>query len=234
MKLKVQNSSFRSAGFGASRQSVSSDRQLKIKRQSQAGFTLFELIITLAVMAIMVMGTIPLAQNASKRQKELRLREVLREMRNAIDEFHRDTVGACNSGNTGNIPGNVGAPIPADPRSRVVIDDCKIFDTENLDRYPPSLEILVEGVKVKPRGLPINVGNGVFGNSTNVFKEEDTEKKKVYLRELPVDPITGEKDWKFRSSFQTADEESWDDINVFDVRSSSDEEALNGEKYSDW
>ena len=57
---------------------------------------------------------------------------------------------------------------------------------------------------------------------------------KYYLRELPVDPMTGEKDWKFRSSYQSKDDESWDDINVFDVRSASEEEALNGEKYSDW
>jgi hypothetical protein len=32
--------------------------------------------------------------------------------------------------------------------------------------------------------------------------------------------MTGEKDWKLRSSYQDADSESWDDINVFDVRSS--------------
>lgn len=215
-----------------------------INRTSQNGFTLFELIITLSVLAILVMGTIPLAQNAVRRQKELRLREVLREMRSAIDEFHRDTVGACSGQQVGGGAGGGGNQavinqfnnnLPADPRSRVVIDDCKIFDTENLDRYPPSLDILVEGVKVRSRGLPIQLGGGAFSDTTNVFKEEeDQEKKKVYLRELPVDPMTGEKDWKLRSSFQTGDEESWDEINVFDVRSSSDGEALNGEKYSDW
>ena len=107
---------------------------------------------------------------------------------------------------------------------------------ENLDRYPPTLDILVEGVKVKARGLNVKIGGGAFDDkSTNVFKEEDEkEKKKIYLRELPVDPMTGEKDWKFRSSYQTKDDESWDEVNVFDVRSSSDGEALNGEKYSDW
>ena len=209
-------------------------------RQLQTGFSLLELIITLSILAILVMGTIPLAQNAVKRQKELRLRENLRELRNAIDEFRRDTIGAC-----GQISGGQGAggrnnfdssSNQADPRSRVMIDDCKIFDTENLDRYPPSLDILVEGVKIKPRGLNIQLGDNGLGNSnsTRVFTEEDSEKKKVYLRELPVDPMTGEKDWKLRSSYQTKDDESWDDINVFDVRSSSDEEALNGEKYSDW
>lgn len=198
---------------------------------SADGFSLLELIITLGILAILVMGTIPLAQNANKRQRELRLRENLRELRNAIDEFHRDTIGACNSsGNTGNIP----APVAADPRSRVVIDDCKIFDTENLDRYPPSLDILVEGVKIKTRGLAVKLDGGVFGDSTNVFKEEEDEKKKIYLREIPIDPMTGEKNWKLRSSYQTKDDESWDEVNVFDVRSASDEEAFNEEKYSDW
>ncbi|MGI8788991.1 MAG: type II secretion system protein [Pyrinomonadaceae bacterium] len=206
-------------------------------RKSQIGFTLLELIITLVVLAILVMGTIPLAQNAAKRQKELILREELREMRNAIDEFHRDTIGACANGQVQNQAAlnQLNNNVPADPRSRVIIDDCKIFDTENLDRYPPSLDILVEGVKVKPRGLNITQGGGVFSDRSSLaFKEESEDKKKVYLRELPVDPMTGEKDWKFRSSYQTDKDESWDEINVFDVRSSSDGEALNGEKYSDW
>lgn len=208
-------------------------------RQPPTGFTLLELIITLSVLAILVMGTIPLTQNAVKSQREMRLREALREMRGAIDEFHRDTVGACQGGTqSGNIPQSMGGSQNADPRSRVLIDDCKIFDTENLDRYPPTLDILVEGVKVKARGQNIQLQNGgAFDDKSSVvFKKdgEEDEKKKVYLRELPVDPMTGEKDWKFRSSYQTKDDESWDEVNVFDVRSASDGEALNGEKYSDW
>ncbi len=215
------------------------NKQLNIaNRQPPSGFTLLELIITLSVLAILVMGTIPITQNAVKSQKEMRLREALREMRNAIDEFHRDTVGACQGGTqAGNVPNNIGGSQSADPRSRVLIDDCKIFDTENLDRYPPTLDILVEGVKVKARGLNIKPGNGAFDDkTTNVFKKdgEAEDKKKVYLRELPVDPMTGEKDWKFRSSFQTKGDESWDEVNIFDVRSSADGKALNGEKYSDW
>ena len=198
-----------------------------------------ELIITLSVLAILVMGMIPITQNAVKSQKEMRLREALREMRNAIDEFHRDTVGACNNQQGGSNQANLNAfnnNQTADPRSRVAIDDCKIFDTENVDRYPPTLEILVEGVKVKARGLNIKPGGGAFDDKATIaFKDgEEDDKKKVYLRELPIDPMTGEKDWKFRSSYQTKDDESWDEVNVFDVRSASDGEALNGEKYSDW
>ena len=99
-------------------------------QHSEKGFTLFELVVTLTVLAIVLMGTIPLAHNSVVRQRELRLRETLRMMRNAIDEFKRDTVGACPAGavtsgdptRQGRLPNNT----PADPRSRVVIDDFRI------------------------------------------------------------------------------------------------------------
>lgn len=215
----------------------------KSKTKNQNGYSLFELVITLTVLSIMVIGTVPLAQNTVKRQNEMRLRETLRQIREAIDEFKRDTVGACPQGaitSTNMAPGpgqNLmgGGNIQADPRSRVVIDDCTIFDTENLDRYPPTLETLVDGVRVKPRGLNIRSGAGLGGDDTNATDlNEQKEVIKVYLRELPVDPITGESDWQLRSSYQTGDSGSWDSVNVFDVRSGSEAEALNGEKYSDW
>lgn len=213
------------------------------KLGTENGYSLLELVITLTVLSILIMGTIPLSQNAVKRQKEIRLRETLRQIRSAIDEFKRDTVGACPQGavNTSNpIPGpdsngrqtGGGNSIP-DPRSRVVIDDCKIFDNENLDRYPPDLQTLVDGVRVKQRG--INLGSGRAFDDKNASElNENKEVIKAYLRELPIDPMTGESDWVLRSSYQEKGSENWDDINVFDVRSASEEEALNGEKYSDW
>ena len=207
-------------------------------RKGESGYSLLELVATLGVLAVLVMGTIPLAQNGIKRQKEQRLRDALRQMRSAIDEFKRHTYGACPQGavNTSNptIPGG-GANAPAEPRSRVVIDDCKIFDSENLDRYPPSLQQLVDGVKVKARGPNIRAGSGIRDGELQATEiNEEKEIIKVYLREIPKDPITGEAEWRIRSSYQPADSENWDDVNVFDVRSTSDEEALNGEKYSDW
>src|SRR3954447_3700860 len=115
-----------------------SNIQSLYKSEAHSGFTLLELVITLTVLAILVMGTLPVAQNAVKREKEIRLRDTLRMVRNAIDEFKRDTIGACPQGavTTTNptVPGGFagGGNILADPRSRVVIDDCTIFDSQNL------------------------------------------------------------------------------------------------------
>lgn len=214
-------------------------RHLTTLDKKQKGYSLLELIITLTVLAILVMGTIPLTQNAIKRQKEVRLRENLRLMRAAIDEFKRDTLGACPQGavTSGNPAGGAqqqgNANVPLDPRSRVVIDDCKIFDTENLDKYPPSIETLVDGVRVKQRGLSLGSGRAFDEKNASELNEQK-EVIKVYLREFPVDPMTGEKDWIFRSSYQEKGSGSWDEVNLFDVRSASEEESLNGEKYSDW
>ena len=209
---------------------------MKSAHKNDRGYSLLELVCTLAVLAILVMGTIPMAQNAVTRQKEQKLRETLREIRSAIDEFKRDTYGACAQGastQSNQTIGNQGAA--ADPRSRVYIDDCKIFGVDNIDRYPPSLEMLIKGVRVKSRSPNLRGGQGITDNSPQATEiNQEKEITKVYLREMPVDPITGEKEWKLRSSYQAVDSDSWDDINVFDVRSAAKGEALNGEKYSDW
>lgn len=215
--------------------------QIANRKSQIQGYTLLELVITLTILSIMVLGTIPMAQNAVKRQRELRLRESLRMMRNAIDEFKRDAVGACPQGVVTNqtesrVPGQQQqSNVPADPRSRVVIDDCKLFSAENLDRYPPDLETLVKGVSVRSRGLnPAAQTGGAFSDKNATELNENVTTTKVYLREIPIDPMTGKDDtWVFQSSYQTADS-NWDQVNVFDVRSGSDEEAMNGEKYSDW
>lgn len=208
------------------------------RTRPENGFSLFELVVTMAVLAVLVMGTVPIARNAAQRQKEIRLRESLRLIRGAIDEFKRDTIGSCpqGAGTTGNptVGGRV-PNVPVDPRSRVVVDDCTIFDTENLDRYPPDLETLVDGVKVKQRGVNLTGGVGLGDDDRQATEINTTEEViKHYLSRLPIDPMTGESDWVLRSSYQEPDDGSWDNVNVFDIRSASDAEALNGDKYSDW
>jgi len=202
--------------------------------KQQRGFSLIELVITITVLTILTMGVLPLVKISVKRQKEQQLRETLRQMRIAIDEFHRDTVGMVCTGValTPQQQAQQQQNTYIDPRSKVVISDCTIFGIDNPDHYPPDLETLVSGVNVLPRGSM--GGRGQQGvNATEVGGQLST-KQKVYLRGLPIDPMTGKADWEFRSSYDPADASSWGGENVFDVRSKSRDTALNGEKYSDW
>ena len=202
-------------------------------KNNSRGFTLIELIITVTVLTILTMGVVPLMKLSVKRQKEQQLRDTLRQMRTAIDEFHRDTVGMPVTG-LGGQQQQQQQNVYTDPRSKVVISDPTIFGVDNPDRYPPDLQTLVDGVNVIPRGGNAT-GVGVAGvNATAVGNPQLSTKKKVYLRGLPIDPMTGKADWEFRSCYDSADSGSWGGENVFDVRSKSKETALNGEKYSDW
>ncbi len=196
----------------------------------QSGFTLIELVMTITIMTILTLGAMPLVKVSVKRQREQQLRDALRHMRIAIDEFHRDTVGMICTGGLAPPSGQV-PNILIDPRSKVAISDCTIFGVDNPDRYPPDLETLVSGVNVTPRG----VGRGNRDvNATEVGNPELSTKKKVYLRAIPVDPMTGKAEWDVRSCYDASDAGSWGGENVFDVRSKSKETALNGEKYNDW
>jgi general secretion pathway protein G len=218
----------------------STGRRVALSLSRQDGFSLIELVMTITIMTILTMGVIPLVKVSVRRQKEQRLREVLREMRTAIDDFHRDTVGmVCTGGIGTTLSGGAPPPPPGtvliDPRSKVVVSDCTIFGVDNPDHYPPELQTLIEGVNVIPRANTSLGGKGLgTSDSRTTLDAQASTKKKVYLRELPVDPITGKAEWDFRSCYDASDSTSWGGENVFDVRSKAKDTALNGEKYSDW
>jgi len=78
--------------------------------------------------------------------------------------------------------------------------------------YPEDLDDLVEGVP--------QVGA--------------IDKKLKFLRRVPVDPMTGERNWGKRSLQDDADSTSWGRQNLYDVYSLSPATALDGSAYEDW
>lgn len=81
----------------------------------ERGFSLIELMVTLAVLAVLATISIPVAQTMVQRNKEQELRLALRELRTAIDAYKKAG------------------------------DEGRIRRAANESGYPRSLQVLVEG-----------------------------------------------------------------------------------------
>src|SRR5271168_5297565 len=90
-----------------------------MRRKGERGLTLVELIVTVAILAILAGGAAPIARYKIKRDKERELRYYLWTMRDAIDKYK-------DAADKGAFQTKV--------------------DSQN---YPPDLETLVEGVDVQ-------------------------------------------------------------------------------------
>lgn len=92
--------------------------RIEHRRGRRAGFTMVELVIVSTLLVTLAAVALPASKYTVRRAKEIELRQALRSMRNAIDEFKRYS-------DAGLIPVELGT-----------------------DGYPRELEVLVEGVEV--------------------------------------------------------------------------------------
>jgi general secretion pathway protein G len=97
-----------------------------------------------------------------------------------------------------------------------------------IDRYKDAADKNAFQIKVDSQGYPPDLDTLVNG------VDAQGGKKLRFLRRVPVDPMTGNKDWAMRSMQDDPTSDSWGGQNVFDVRSKSDGTALDGTKYKDW
>ena len=82
----------------------------------RAGFTLIELVITVAVVGVLALLAAPLLEVTAQRHKETELHLALRQIREAIDAYHQ------------------------------AVQDKKIESPADASGYPPDLDSLVKGV----------------------------------------------------------------------------------------
>jgi general secretion pathway protein G len=90
---------------------------------AEDGVTLIELIIVVAIIAILAGAAIPLARFQVKRQKEKELRRDLWEMRSAIDQY------------------------------KDIADKGLIQTKADTNNYPPDLQTLVDGVSIQTKKM---------------------------------------------------------------------------------
>ena len=66
------------------------------------------------------------------------------------------------------------------------------------------------------------------------FETGDRPEMIRFLRSIPVDPMTGQREWGMLSVSDDPEGRSWSGRNVFDVYSLSNGIALDGTRYSEW
>jgi len=135
------------------------------KQNTESGFTLLELIITLAIITVLALGTIPVARNLIKREREKELRRTLREIRNAIDAYYY----VCDS-----PPGQ----LAISPLDRRVEDAC----------YPPTLETLVEGVHLVSSPVGLSKPDNLVRFLRRIPNDPFTGKPEWGMRSVQDDP----------------------------------------------
>jgi general secretion pathway protein G len=156
-------------------------------RRRSGGFTLIELVVTVAIVGLLAAVASPLLETVVRRNKEQELKAALMSMRDAIDAY------------------------------KDAAQDGRIQRAAGASGYPPSLEVLVEGV---------------------VDRKSPSGAKMFFLRRIPRDPfadatLPSAQTWGLRASDSPPDAPR-PGRDVFDVRSLAEGKALDGSSYRDW
>ena len=152
------------------------------------GFTLIELVVTLAILAVLSTVALPMAELTVQRGKEQQLQAALRQIRGAIDAYKQ------------------------------AYDEGHILKKVDESGYPPSLDILVQGVN---------------------DMQSQVERRIYFLRHLPRNPfvrdpnIPAAETWGKRSYASSADDPQEGD-DVFDVYVPTQATGINGIPYREW
>jgi general secretion pathway protein G len=154
------------------------------------GFTLIEMVVTLALVATVALTALPLYEVTTTRLREDELRTALRSIRSALDAY------------------------------KAAADAGQIAKDAAASGYPPSLDVLVQGVEA--------VQNNVNG-----------ARRVVFLRQLPRDPFAPDptlapaQQWNTRS-YGSPPDDPQPGPDVFDVTSRSARVGSNGVPYQQW
>jgi len=181
-------------------------------RSPSGGFTLIELVVTLALVSLMAMVSVPLYEVTAIRMKEMELRTALRQIRTALDAYK----DAADSGKIQKDPSDSG--------------------------YPPSLKVLVEGVDAAQTapvlGGPTSSPSSSTSSSSSSLSS-DAPTKLMFLRQVPRDPFTPdpsvapEDQWDTRA-YGSPPSDPQPGKDVYDVMSKSTAVGSNGIAYKDW
>jgi len=158
-----------------------------MRRAGHRGFTLIELVITVALIALLAALAAPVAETVVRRGKEQDLKANLMLIRDAIDAY------------------------------KDAADQGRIAKAATDTGYPVNLEVLADGV---------------------IDKGSATGAKIYFLRRVPRDPFADPslmpgQTWGLRASDSPPDAPR-SGKDVYDVRSLSDDKALNGTYYREW
>ena len=158
-----------------------------MRRASHRGFTLIEMVVTVALIGLLAALAAPVAETVVRRGKEQDLKADLMQMRDAIDAY------------------------------KDAADQGRIAKAATDTGYPASLDVLVNGV---------------------VDKSSASGAKIYFLRRIPRDPFADPslapgQTWGLRASDSPPDAPQAGK-DVYDVRSLSEDKALDGSHYREW